>query len=1016
MDSSNKRTLMVLPRMKDLYNALYDRIYMVLDNALKGPFTIFLMAMPRVGKIGDLWKIDREEDFELNYVGLDRQFELLKHNNKKLAIEKAEADFKILAKFSRKSSHTRVSLITEDQIEGKSRLSNLPKGSLKKYFENPDEYQEAEKGILEQKFKNIDEMFYFSVPLIQFGEIDGQIHFILNNQDFKKFTRKKKNEEIEVNVTFAKKIIKAIIREYEGILLDWEVEGEYFKVKRHEIRRVTDENFDKELQQRLNDIPILKELGLKEYYELHRAYFKLRFELSDNIPAIISRQYLLTAIMAIMIESFAHNISAHSLTALEWWFRQRSLHDKLVDNLKDNLAKIIPKKVDSLLVHEIHTTIRYLQDKGAFWTGLTREKNFGGKISSLYSILYYGFARNSLLFGTIAFSEGILKIKIKVSILQVVPIEKIGVDAEDAVVYKKIKKCTGHFATIDLKEFYDSVKNKKDMDPQLFVSDGNEFTEIKEELKKIKAFFPGSVVGQHAFYSIIENELRNVKHFPEEVLENMINDGLVLHISIEEQFLKPATLGKDGEYLLMGVWLEHPVAMDEKRLVSRLERINAHIIDENTNRPRLGGSAQDKICAAFLMNNSFNSVERKETDRDKRFYPWIKLGTSFLSENEHHEFEDIIISARRYSEENDFPISRAIFKAKLEQPRAGYFKKFFHLWKGENVYSLNSLSDLSEEENVARFRFVNINKIEIKDNPRQRVREEGVIRVINSPGDLTFIEAYRIWLKEWIGDNFEYQIQFYKNADPVGFLNYQNGQVSYYNKTLRKKKGIKKLDNPNQTQKINLEHGTSHQDKDQQKWVRYRSNGVFVEYFLNRPNHIAMGEMEEPLAAELFEVLATKMIIFDHRIAERLEHVNQQILHQQLLCEAYREKVAIWNEQKALGFDRFNIMVLHLSFIESFVDEQNLKMYSEEDIKKFLDDELFSNPKLRQKENFLLVITTGRGRTQWWEKLKEDKAIDYTSRVTFRPVEAILATIEDAFSIQDDIELKYRLIKILFGS
>ena len=64
-------------------------------------------------------------------------------------------------------------------------------------------------------------------------------------------------------------------------------------------------------------------------------------------------------------------------------------------------------------------------------------------------------------------------------------------------------------------------------------------------------------------------------------------------------------------------------------------------------------------------------------------------------------------------------------------------------------------------------------------------------------------------------------------------------------------------------------------------------------------------------------------------------------------------------------------------------------------------------------DNCLLVITTGRGRTEWWLKLQKS---DYAAYATFRPVESLIEAVEKAVMKQDDIELKYNLIKVLFGS
>lgn len=1017
-----KRNLTAFPGIKDFYNLLYDRLYMVIEQSfLDKPFTLLINALPRNHEPGEVISIDRFGSFELSYVGIVRQRQLLEGSVKENRRKELDSYWDYLNQVILKTKGAETTYPDKNEImevaqatsqlysdlrSGKLALKDFRFGLLSTYFEEKDNMSlritQCEHAILNEFF-DIEMYNFLSLPLIQFGEIDGVVHIIYHKGENEVFFEQDETEAWHAKPATIGKAIKAISREYEGLMLDWEIEGENFDFKKKAYSRVVEPDFDKELYKRLEENSILNELKYQEYYQQHRPYFDGRFDRAENIPNILNQQYRQTAILSIIIDSYAHNITAHSLTALEWWFRQRWLLDS-PDPQKD-ILNIVPKKADGLLVHEIHTMIRYLQDKGAFWTGLTRERSFGGKTSSLYSILWYGFARNSLLFGTIAFSENILKVKINVSIVR-------RLEDQSKIWFKKEKICSGHFSTIDLKDFYESVKSGRDEILDRFVKPGAEFEKIKEQLKELKAFFPGSVVGQHAFYTILENELRNVKHYQPFALQEMRRDGLILHISIEEQSLSDDP-NAESQYFLIGVWLEHPTVINEQKLIDRLSRINSDIVDPQTNRARLGGTSQDKICAAYLFNNSFYSVEQKITERDSRFYPWIKLGSSPIENSKAEVYEETVVSARRYFSE-DYPNSKATFKSQYAEPSLGYFKKFFHLWKGADVHTLTNPDNITGDwENTARFRFVNIGSTSVKT--RKRVREEGIIRVIDCP--TTQLEkAYEVWLREWLQPLQQFQVQFYVQDDLAAILQLNNGQATYYNQSEIIAKNVVVKAEGNEVQVINLVHGSGSEDNSQQdQFVRYRGHGVFKQHFLNYAE-IQNGNMEQGLAAELLEVLATNVLMFDNRIAERLEQMNSSILSTQLKCVAFREDVEYWQQQKELGFDRFHIMVLHLSFIEAFFDEEGNKQYSEEDIKKFIDQEILSNPKVKEKQNFLLMITTGRGRTQWWEKLKAEKIIDYTSFVTFRPVESILSTIEDAFSIQDDIELKYRLIKVLFGS
>lgn len=1020
-----QRTLTAFPGIKDFYNLLYDRIYMVLEQFfLDKPFTIIINALPRNHETGTYKIIERYGGFELCYAGIEAQKYFTELNlewQKKLALKpywdyldkviiRTHGDQTIYpdsddltVEYAQATSE-----LYEKLRDGKLDIQQISFGNLADYFANAHNMElkitQCEFAVLSAFFK-IEQYIFCTLPLIQFGEVDGVFHILFHKEETSHLYVQQEDLTWKPRKTMGN-IIKAISREYEGLMLDWEVEGENFDFKRKAYARVVEADFDKDLYARLSENTILRELDYKGYYERHKPYFDGRFRRAQAIPELLNQPYRQTATLSIIIDSYTHNITAHSLTALEWWFRQRWLLDN--PDPQKGQTEIQPKKADGLLVHEIHTMIRYLQDKGAFWTGLTRERSFGGKVSSLYSMLWYGFARNSLLFGTIAFSENILRVNIKVSIVKTI-------ENTEGICFKKQKICSGHFASIDLREFYDSVKQKQDKHLEPLVKTGKDFGILREKLKTLKAYFPSSVVGQHAFNTILENEMRNVKHYGPEALEEMRKNGLTLHISIEEQSLNPGETDKEGEYLLIGVWLEHETMMSKEKIIDRLQRINGDILDPKTSRALLGGTYQDKICAAYLFNSTFFSVQKQDTDRDKRFYPWIKLGTTFIGEDHPETYEEVVISARRYFSDKH-PKSKALFEEKFVNLRLGYFKKFLHLWKGADVYTVENPENIgSDWENPVRFRFVNISP-DAPSDMRRKVREEGIIRIIQSNTAITLADAYRIWLKEWLYPYNHYQIQFYTHDSLSAVLEYKNEQISFYNKAERKSKNIEILPRGENVQIIGLIHGGEGGKKsDEQQLVEYRSHGVFKQFFL-KYDKLHESKLEETVAAELLEFLATKVLLFDNRIAERLEHIDQTVLNDQLRCESFREEVKDWEKQKKLGFERFNIIVLHLSFIETFFDVQKRKRYSEEDIKKFLDDEILSNSKVRAKRNFLLVITTGRGRTQWWEKLKENKTEDYTSSVTFRPVEAILSTIEDAFSIQDDIELKYRLIKVLFGS
>ncbi|RME95613.1 MAG: hypothetical protein D6772_12900, partial [Bacteroidetes bacterium] len=94
--------------------------------------------------------------------------------------------------------------------------------------------------------------------------------------------------------------------------------------------------------------------------------------------------------------------------------------------------------------------------------------------------------------------------------------------------------------------------------------------------------------------------------------------------------------------------------------------------------------------------------------------------------------------------------------------------------------------------------------------------------------------------------------------------------------------------------------------------------------------------------------------------------------------------------------------------------------YSDENIGLFIQEEILPDildERAQPRENFVLVITTGRGRTKWWTQLTDQERYQsYQNFTIFRPVESIISAIEDAISRKDDLEVKYNLVKVMFGS
>ncbi|MCB0628995.1 MAG: hypothetical protein R2824_09775 [Saprospiraceae bacterium] len=1037
--TSGMRNVMAFPRMKEFYEALVDRLHMVLDRFyLEEEFTFFLNALPRNHEVGAQIQVPRFQGVKLIYGGIAKQRELLEKCEKESRIIELDDAWNSLDISSNLDLDIEKRLAVSSDLytqfaAGVFSVKDVKAGTMTSYFEKvvkltdktrdiyPNQEQIREHEILKY-FNLIQDYCYFSVPLIQFAEFDGVVHIVLHEKDLKTFGEFNSKGEFQVtNKKQVGNLIKQFSVEYEGLILDWDiVEGD--KWKERSLKALIDKAFDPELYNRLDTNPILHELNYKDYYQKHKGYFYKRFEYSSEMPLVVKDQYRRIAIMSILIDSFAHNISAHSLTALEWSFKQRGeLLKKLESSTSDEQQDLL-KKIEGLplmpnnnhLDNEIHPFLRFMLDKGAFWTGLTRETNFGGKISSLFSVLWYNFVNNPLYLGTIAFSEGIRMIRIRITILA-------PQQPEAGILYKKRVKLDGEFATIDLSHMYHDEESKDEERISKYVTKGKEYKDIKKEMMRFRAFFPGGVVGQHAFFTILENEIRNVKHFGEKALKDMRKNGLTLNISLEEDTY--AQKKHETKYYKIGVWIKHKVKIDEELLRVRLDKLWGDIITDKSYRPRLGGIFQDKVCAGMLFNNEFSSIQDLTSDRSKRFYPYIKVGCSTADDLQKNDLiEEFEISARRFYHKEDNKVSLPFFQ-KSFQPQYGYYKKFFHLWKGEEIYHAKSVEDIDNPwENLARFSFIYL-PLNSPVTHFQKLREKGIIRIIDRPAK-DQLSAYRSWLSIWLKDKVQEKIVFSVKKQPASVLLYKNGKAIYF-----PEEELPKLNG--KSHKIPLVHG--HGERDAQRGiVRIRQHGIFRRYFCEgqAPED---AEMPENKAIELFEVLNTRICMFDNRIANRIATSGTDVYQDKLNCVIHKEEKKLWQQEKTTGFHRYHFLVVHLSFIESFTDRNGRKKYHEDNIKEFIREEVIKDWKV--EKNFMLVITTGRGRTAWWENLNpihkkrlidlpaeeeqgdpQDASLPYSSFVTFRPVESLIAAVENSLSMKDDLELKYRLVKVLFGS
>lgn len=1047
------RNVMAFPQIKRIYRNLMSRVHLTLEQQfLDLPFTVIINALPRDHDPGTMRKVPRFENVQLKYIGIDTQKELLQKTMEEFAHETFEGDAEKLEREINRLNELKEALVSNwgfldeaNQFEefvitkklydafalGDFKLEDIEYGRIQDYFklddnlQNPkfaNESQANEYEIL-KAYGLIKNYYFLSVPLIQFGEFDGVVHIIMHQDDLEDLLIER-NGKSSLSPKRIRRLIQVISRVYEGLILAADTQNAYL-YRDTVVRSVIEDAKDPNLFKRLGDNPILREVKSREYYKKYADYLLSRVETSTDIPLMVLDSYRRIAILSILVDSYAHNISAHSLTALEWAFKLRgAILKKLLDpkvSKEEIVAQLeelqILRNLD-YLDNEMYPFLRFMLDKGAFWSGLTRESNFGGKVSNILSVLWYNFAANPLYLGTIAYSEGIKTIKIRISILQ-------SGKPEAHVFHKKRVKFDGELAIIDLSRKFSEDDKNDDSTNSRYITKGADFDTLKKELQNFRAFFPGGVVGEHAFFTILENEIRNVKHFDRAALNDMRKNGLTLNLSFEEDTYEEDF--QETKYYKIGVWIKQKMPITEKLLRIRLEKLWNDIITKESYPypPKLGGIFQDKVCASMLFNNAFSAVQDTTTARSKRFYPYVKVGCGFdedlITDKTVEEYE---ISARRFYTENEEEQASkeeavSFFQAHFK-PQMGYYKKYFHLWKGEELYNAVDIDAIDNDwENLARFSFVYLPK----NSPIshfQKLRETGIVRIIEHPAKNT-TEAYRSWLNTWLKKDTPQEILFSVKGNLGSALVYENDTVNYYPR--------KKLPARKETvHEINLVHGSQEQEARPGE-VRIRQHGVFRQYFCEGLNP-ELAQMTEAKAIELFEILNTHVCIFDNRIATRIATSATDVYKKKLNCFIHKEERELWEEEKKAGFDRFHFLVIHLSFIEAFTSPDGNR-YNEDNIEEFITEEVIKGWAVQK--NFILVITTGRGRTQWWENLNPisnkhlaylsangngtpSKPLPYSSFVTFRPVESLLSAVENSLGIKDDLDLKHRLVKVLFGS
>jgi hypothetical protein len=902
---------------------------------------------------------------------------------------------------------------------GELDISSIEVGTLKKYFENLDNDLQINEHPIIADYFDINKDQYVGIPLLGLGRFQGIVWIVFTQSEAEKFK----------DSNTLKRIIKLFGLEYDNLLMSWVEFSNKPNLSKKAIDDVEENN------------PIHQSLKTRTFYRISDYFHDARVKQNNQLLEQRAKQNQKNAIISILLDSYAHNIGAHSLTALSWWFRERAVY--LSDDNKKNLMKDLGREANTLVRHasmrhlpslsrELYPLFKFLQEKGAFWSGINRLTNNTGKVSSMYNVLWFDFVNNSLYLGSLAYTEYIRKLHIYITFYE----EEQKVGNSYFVNVKKIKRdragnlLSGHFVSLDMVDF-DKVEPESGSP---FIKIGEEHGILKSALQSTNVFFPGGVVGKHAFFTLIENEIRNVKHFKDPATQaDMQNNGMNIHLSFHERPVdsKKEVPNADYQLIKVGVWIDHSQEVDSKLLLSRIENLDQDVVYEDTARPRLGGTSQDKICASMLLTSSFEQAQEQLSALSKIYYPWVKAAAC----NVELKTEDSV---------TEFEVSHRYFK-RVGKEQLGeemqayigeaYLKKYFHLWKGEHIKCVEHIKDFSSQtalENYARFKFLHLHN----NNPLaiQMARANGMLRVLTCHDEpKTPEEAFKAWLPTWVkhkNGNTDAVFDFTRGSTNVGRISYSKGQVQF--DTYHQIRALldddayqSRYDAIETKYELLVEHAT--EDRIYVDKFNFRKHGMLIEYYCQKHDLNQLPEMPEELAMELFEVLCTNICIIDNRIYERffpgapgliesqikdekqkIQFKRLDLYREQLLLDVRSEDLTAWNSLKAQGFMQYHFVVVHLSFIESLG-------YAEHEILDFVDEHILEGKSPESVlDNFILVITTGRGRNIWWEKTKEKP--EYARFIAFRSLESMLAAVETALLLPDDFELKHNLVKVLFGS
>jgi hypothetical protein len=704
-----------------------------------------------------------------------------------------------------------------------------------------------------------------------------------------------------------------------------------YTITKNEIK---DEKFHKSLAKKTS--------GIVKNYSMNYI-FKTGLELEQDVRSHARR----VSNISILIDSFAHNVAAHTLTALSNYFSNRKNkldREGIIDDIEYHytekkavlLTEIKSKFEKAIKENQELLGLDYtegekdefsISDIIKFGDKDLRERLFHLKQrgvsndvediylpvpldDSIFSFINYLSEKSEFWSAVIAgesFNNSISTIYDLLWGFIDNPLF-IGTLAGSEKIYKiKFVINDREFVLVD----FSAINEKVLSGNYQFVKPLSGFTEVKTDLSEKNVFLPGSNVGKQSVFTIFENCIRNIKHYD---LSNHLRGEVDFHLNISGS--------KDNRYYTFEMYLGLTNYLNNEKAEDVIKNIIAKIengtYNTKENLPVFGGTSQSILCSNHLITGCFSDNQ----DSKKHFD--VTDGSDLV-------------------------------------------KYTFKLWKGEKVKTISNNKIITDDDNISRYKFLTIQN----DHNIKQVREtaKDTVRILKT-NIKDEAGIYKQWLKYWLNNaNCEWELK-----KSQGIIKFQCND--YY---------------------LTFGHGEEGNN------LVFRNHGIFKRVIEANWNE---------LKYDVAEAMLTGVYIIDNRLfkvvkekknIEKVENELHLFVKEEIRESLYSNNIVAIDGDTNFICDEINFLIIHLSFIESLDNEYK------ENINEFIKKIKIA---INGRENFHLVITTGRGRTDWKE------AIDpkYKYFVKHRSVFSLQNALLDGVMKGDDFNLKFNVIKVLFGS